>query len=234
MHYRNYITGGFSVFNLRYKYSDLLIGVKSKGKNNEELKTIIIPELEAMYSVLEEFINENPEFKTTHSPLNIASHTDFIEKMILYSKEADVGPMAAVAGAFASNLSKTLDNYTHEVFIENGGDITLHNKKNVRVSIYPGWSCFESDVFLIVPPGNHGIASSSGRFGHSFSMGKADIVTVVSQDAAKSDAFATAIGNQIKPGCDPEQILEKYKELRSITIIWQGKIWHRGNIELDF
>jgi ApbE superfamily uncharacterized protein (UPF0280 family) len=234
MHYRNCINGGFSVFNLKYRYSDILVGTKPSNNDNHNLQTILYSEIKTLYSVLEDFIEQNPNFKRTHSPWKSLSNISFIDRMIRSSVEADVGPMAAVAGAFADILADKAQDYADEIWIENGGDIALQCKDSVCISIYQGWGKFESDIFLKIPSGNYGIASSSGRYGHSFSRGKADMVTVVSENSAKSDAFATSIGNLIKPGCDPEKILENYKNLLSVTIIWQGKMWHQGKIELTF
>ena len=56
-------------------------------------------------------------------------------------------------------------------------------------------------VAFAVPPTSEilGICTSSGTVGPSISFGIADAVTVFSRDVALSDAWATAICNEIRP-----------------------------------
>jgi ApbE superfamily uncharacterized protein (UPF0280 family) len=233
MHYRNLIHSGFSRINIKFRHSNLSVGFRENHIEKEKITSLINNRIKALYIILEDYIAANPEFKNTHIPWRTVSGVKFIDKMIEYSREAGVGPMAAVAGAFADELvSEIFD--LDEIWIENGGDIALKSKKESRVCIYPGWSNFEQEIYLKVSPGSYGIASSSGRFGYSFSKGKAELVTVVTENATKADAFATAICNQIIPGCNPENILENYNHLKSVTVIWQGKLYHKGEIELNF
>jgi ApbE superfamily uncharacterized protein (UPF0280 family) len=43
-----------------------------------------------------------------------------------------------------------------------------------------------------------GICSSSGAFGHSLSFGKADIVTIISENVITADLFATGVCNKLR------------------------------------
>lgn len=234
MHYRNLIHSRFSRINIEYRHSNLSVGFREDHIEKERITSLITDKIISLYTALEDYIAANPEFKKTHVPWKIASGVEFIDKMIEYSREAGVGPMAAVAGAFADELATEAGELSPEIWIENGGDIAFKSKEESRVCIYQGWGCFEHEVYLRIMPGYYGIASSSGRFGHSFSKGKADIVTVVADNATKADAYATAICNQTTPGRDPESILEKYNHLKSATVIWKEKLCHKGEIELDF
>jgi hypothetical protein len=234
VHYRNLIHGRFSRINIKFRYSNLSVGFREDRVEKERITSVINEKMISLYSTLEGYIAANPEFKKTHNPWSTVSGVKFIDKMIECSREAGVGPMAAVAGAFADELALETNDLSGEIWIENGGDIALNFKEESRVCIYPGFGRFEQEIYLKIPPGYFGIASSSGRFGHSFSKGKAELVTVVAENATKADAYATAICNQIMPGCIPENILENCNHLKSVTVIWQEKLYHKGEIELDF
>jgi ApbE superfamily uncharacterized protein (UPF0280 family) len=234
VHYRNLIHSRFSRINIKFRHSNISVGFREDRIEKEKITSLINNKIKELYIVLEDYIAANPEFKKTHIPWNTVSGVKFIDKMIEYSREAGVGPMAAVAGAFADELVSEIFDLCGEIWIENGGDITLKSKKESRVCLYPGWGHFEQEIYLKIPPGSYGIASSSGRFGYSFSKGKAELVTVVAENATKADAFATTICNRIIPGCNPENILENYNQLKSVTVIWQEKLYHKGEIELDF
>jgi ApbE superfamily uncharacterized protein (UPF0280 family) len=43
-----------------------------------------------------------------------------------------------------------------------------------------------------------GVCSSSGRIGHSLSMGNSDVVCVIAKSAPLADAAATALANMVK------------------------------------
>lgn len=115
---------------------------------------------------------------------------------------AFVTPMAAVAGAVADEMCDVLAIYGQisRAYINNGGDIALR--------LTPG-TCYE--VGLVPVPDEprvlgkttiyeadpvRGIATS-GRHGRSHSLGIADAVTVLAQDAASADVAATLIANAV-------------------------------------
>ena len=49
--------------------------------------------------------------------------------MIIAGHKADVGPMAAVAGAIAEYVGKDLLQYSRNVIVENGGDIFIESQQ---------------------------------------------------------------------------------------------------------
>ncbi|MEE8324340.1 MAG: hypothetical protein V3R31_01660 [Candidatus Humimicrobiaceae bacterium] len=59
-----------------------------------------------------------------------------------------------------------------------------------------------------------GICSSSGSFGHSLSLGKSDLVTVMSRTATIADAAATAIANTINCEEDMDNAITRFKKFR--------------------
>jgi len=232
MKYRNLISGEYDLIELKYKHSNILIGFCELAVSRDEFYSRLQSHLIFLYDELERYISHHPAFKTSLKPWAMRTNNLLASKMIKYTSEADVGPMASVAGTFADELLKIAREYTCSVFIENGGDVALRNEEEVSMMIYPGWGSFDSKVSIKIPPGRWGIASSSGIFGHSLSLGQAEMVSVLSENPGKADSFATAIANQIIPGCDPLEILERYAFLDAASIIWKANIYYKGDFEL--
>jgi len=115
----------------------------------------------------------------------------------------NVGPMAAVAGAIAEDVGRSLSLFTDTVLVENGGDIFLKSRDRISCALYAGEeSPFGGNIgFAVEAPHGIGICTSSGTVGFSFSLGKANAVTVLACNSATADAAATAIANRIhSPG----------------------------------
>ncbi|MFH1077541.1 MAG: UPF0280 family protein [Pseudomonadota bacterium] len=150
---------------------------------------------------LENYIRLYPEFLTILTPFpdDRLAHP-IVQDMICAGKAAKVGPMAAVAGAVAERVGRSLLNYSQQVIIENGGDIFIKSNHSVTVGILAGDSPLSNKIGLEIDPKKMPISvcTSSGTVGHSLSLGKADAVTVVARSAALADAAATAIGNTVK------------------------------------
>src|SRR4030042_788955 len=88
---------------------------------------------------LEQHIEKNPEFLTSLNPLPAPENAPrIVLEMIEAGRKADVGPMAAVAGAVAEFVGRELLEFSPEIIVENGGDIFLKiNRKKVG-GIYAG------------------------------------------------------------------------------------------------
>jgi hypothetical protein len=113
-----------------------------------------------------------------------------------------ITPMAAVAGAVADHLlaalcaGRTLD----RAFVNDGGDIAFH--------LAPGATLACGLVSDLDAPGLDGRftlahdnkargLATSGAGGRSFSLGIADSVTVLAENAAAADAAATLVANAV-------------------------------------
>jgi ApbE superfamily uncharacterized protein (UPF0280 family) len=114
-------------------------------------------------------------------------------------------PMAAVAGAVADELLAHMREAAplERVFVNNGGDIAiwLAPGQTMEVGIAGAFSRGKAPVLngrlhLAANFGVGGIATS-GAQGRSFSLGIADSVTVLANDAAAADAAATLIANAV-------------------------------------
>ncbi|MFC1826699.1 UPF0280 family protein [Thermodesulfobacteriota bacterium] len=150
---------------------------------------------------LENFIAGCPEFLTTLLPIDEAPLAPpIIRQMLLAARIADVGPMAAVAGAIAEFVGKALlDIGIDEIIVENGGDIFLKRNRECTTAIFAGTSPLSQKVGIRIAPDRMplGLCTSSGTVGHSLSLGQADSVTVLAASTPLADAAATRLGNEV-------------------------------------
>jgi ApbE superfamily uncharacterized protein (UPF0280 family) len=149
---------------------------------------------------LEAYIERHPHFLTTLSPWPTDPFAPpVVWEMIEAAHPAEVGPMAAVAGALAQRVGRSLLALSDEIIVENGGDIFMKVNRPATVALYAGKSPLSRKVGLQIDPawGPCGVCTSSGTVGHSLSLGRADAACVVCADAALADACATALGNRV-------------------------------------
>jgi ApbE superfamily uncharacterized protein (UPF0280 family) len=187
---------------------------------------------------LETYIGMNPEFQRSLVPLKRDPYApEIVQEMIRTSQLANVGPMAAVAGAIAESVSKDLLKLSREVIVENGGDIYLVTSKERTIGIYAGESPLSLKVGIVIRPDESplGVCTSSGTIGPSLSFGKADAICILSKSAALADAAATSIGNIIQGEKDIESGLERGKEIEGVLgvlIVVGEKMGVWGDIKL--
>ena len=119
-----------------------------------------------------------------------------------YSDHCFITPMAAVAGAVAEAVlsSMTAAVPLDRAYVNNGGDIALHLSSDQRYTIgmvgRPDRPSLLGSLELSAGDPIRGIATSGWR-GRSFSLGIADTVTVLAENAADADAAATIIANAV-------------------------------------
>jgi ApbE superfamily uncharacterized protein (UPF0280 family) len=204
--------------------------------------TDIFSQAECICRSLRELVRKHiihqPDFLSSLSPLKrIEGVPDIIARMYKASEAAQVGPMAAIAGAIAEGTGIACLHDTEEIIIENGGDIWLSVKEPVVVSIYAGQSGFGNEVFLKIYPDDTplGVCTSSGTVGHSISFGKADSVTILSHDASLADAIATATCNMVQTDEDITAAVDYAVSVPEITgalVIKGKKLAAKGKVEL--
>jgi len=126
--------------------------------------------------------------------------------------EAEVTPMAAVAGAVADHVlaaAADIPGLT-SLYVNNGGDIAFHLQAGEE---FICGICDYESAMTACDAGSIGSArsaqikirhdnpvrgiASSGRLGRSFSLGIADSVTVLADNAALADVVATVLANQV-------------------------------------
>ncbi|MDR2866542.1 MAG: UPF0280 family protein [Methanomassiliicoccaceae archaeon] len=167
---------------------------------------------------IERKISQDRYFQTTYEPY-IASPYDghVVKRMCGASILADVGPMAAVAGAIAEHaVERMMREGAEYAIVDNGGDIALISDRDVRIGMYADVNGHR--LSLLVPPSRNilGICSSSGSVGPSVSFGRSDISTVISNDVSLADACATALGNMVKERSGMAEHLEKICSIKGI------------------
>jgi len=196
---------GLISFNVTVKETDLWISAETDLA--EEIRDMVVG---CRYQ-LENYIQSHPDFLTTLKPYPPDPYAPFIiQEMIKATRDIGVGPMASVAGAIAQLVGTDLLKVTDQVIIENGGDIFMKINREATVSIFAGGSPLSERVGLKIPAGMMplGVCSSSGKVGHSLSLGAADVITVVSTSAIRADGAATALGNRIRSIKDLEKVAE--------------------------
>jgi ApbE superfamily uncharacterized protein (UPF0280 family) len=191
---------------------------------------------------LENYITGHPVFLTSLVPLDRDPLAPpIVKQMLQASRTAEVGPMAAVAGAMAEFVGKgLLDQGVDEVIVENGGDIFIKRHRQCISAIFAGQSPLSQKVGIkiakeIMPLG---VCTSSGSVGHSLSLGQADSVTVVAASTPLADAAATRIGNEVSSrgsGSEIRPALEIAKtipDIYGVVIILGEKMGAWGNVDL--
>jgi ApbE superfamily uncharacterized protein (UPF0280 family) len=123
-----------------------------------------------------------------------------------YADRHYITPMVAVAGAGAEAIMAAMVAAAPltRAYVNNGGDIALHLAKGASFDIgmvasldlSPNQPRLFGKLRLSDTDPVRGIATS-GRHGRSFSLGIADAVTVLAEDAPTADAAATMIANAV-------------------------------------
>ncbi len=231
--YRHWIESkDLAAFSVTVKETDLYIRAAS---NLQRKARRLVLKYRAQ---LERYILQNPDFQTSLKPLPVQEHAPHIvREMIEAGHKANVGPMAAVAGAIAEFAGRELLEFSPEIIIENGGDIFLKIDRKKVVGIFAGDSPLSGKIGLEISPPDTplGICTSSGTVGHSLSYGKADAVVVIAPSAILADAAATSICNRINKPADINPAIEAGRNisgLKGIVIIMGGDIGVWGSIKL--
>ena len=113
--------------------------------------------------------------------------------------DADLTPMAAVAGTIADAVADRLfEQGLTRVFVDNGGDIAVRmaEGETVTVGVRPQVSSplISHVIHLDCRRSSWGV-TTSGLGGRSFTRGIASAVTVLARNASVADAAATAVAN---------------------------------------
>lgn len=229
----------FSTVTVTHKETDLWIGITG-DISPDEIRDFVLGRIKDLRGTLEQYGGVNRSFFSALEPfLPGADCPPLIRRMAWCGEKAGVGPMASVAGVIAQEIGEELRNeyVVDECIVENGGDLYLDVAEPATVSIFAGSSPLSNRLALKVDPAHTplGICTSSGTIGHSYSQGCADAVTVVCRDAGLADAFATAIGNEVRNKDDIGRILEawgKAAEILGTVIIVDDRLGVTGDLAL--
>jgi ApbE superfamily uncharacterized protein (UPF0280 family) len=197
-----------------------------------EAFAVVTREIVRQRAILEDYIRRDFNFRHTLLPLEVpADAPEVAKRMARAAKIAGVGPMAAVAGAMAQlAVEAGLEAGAEEAIVDNGGDIYLKIIEPVVIGLFAGgsgrigrlaFSLQASDTPL-------SICSSSGKMGHSLSLGLCDLATVVAKDAALADAAATRAANLVRTVADVEKALETMAAIAGVSGLLIVKDGHVG------
>ena len=191
--------------------SDVTIISESKIAIKEAKKSLIDNR-----KILEKYLKKNNKFLTSFSPIKITTEFEIINLMSTASVLCEVGPMAAVAGAFADIMlsrMKVKDNPDYIpakiALVENGGEIAVDSERDMKIALFAGYNELNLNIGFLIEKKNCplGIGTSSATIGHAISLGQADAVTIFARDATLADAAATRIANLVK-GVDVEKSIK--------------------------
>ncbi len=147
---------------------------------------------------IERQITLDPFFLTTFEPYDRAlAENEAAVRMCDASEAVGIGPMACVAGAVAqAGLEAMVARGCRHGWIDNGGDIALILEEPTTIEVFSDPETCNAVAFEMRTLGKMmGVCSSSGKLGHSISLGQSDISVAVADSAVLADAMATAIGN---------------------------------------
>ncbi|HIU17591.1 MAG TPA: UPF0280 family protein [Candidatus Avidesulfovibrio excrementigallinarum] len=230
--YRQLVTGGgLKRFQIRQEQSDLLISARKvlEREAREALR-------QARAQIID-YAAGRKDFYTSLQPLAMDEQAPKIVcDMLQAGIVANVGPMAAVAGAVAQYVGEALLAFSDEVIVENGGDVFLCTATPPTLCVVAesaGTGCIHIRPAV---PGlrSFGVCTSSGKLGPSLSLGNADSVTVLSERTAVADALATRLCNLVRRREDVRNVLEysRTTPAEGVVVIMEDCIGARGSLEI--
>lgn len=212
--YRKRVKAGLSAsFQVAVKETDLWVSADEKLE--KETRDLIF----RYRHQIEDYISRHPDFMTSLHPYREDPYaSEIVREMIKATTDIGVGPMAAVAGAVAQFVGRGLLERSEQVIVENGGDIFVKANRPVTVSVFAGTSPLSEKIGLVITKDRMplGVCSSSGTLGHSMSLGKADVVCLVSSSTLRADAAATALCNRIRSRKDLDHVAGWADEIKGI------------------
>ena len=223
---------GLVPFTITVKETNLHIQA-NKTLSREAVKSVLI-----CRNYIENHIQSHPTFLRSMVPVHQIPHApEIIRDMIDAAIRAQVGPMAAIAGAIAQYTGKDLMTLSDQVIVENGGDVFLKTHSDTTLAVFAGKSPLSMKVGVKIAKREtpFALCTSSGTIGHSTSFGKADAVTILADSCAFADAVATALANRVKTESDIQPTIDHGKNIsgvQGIIVIKKKKLGAWGDLEL--
>jgi hypothetical protein len=182
---------------------------------------VVTAQIVRQRETLEAYIARHPVFQSALEPVALLDGApEVARRMARASASAGVGPMAAVAGAMAQRAAEAaLAVGAREVIVDNGGDLYLRVAEPVVVGLGAGPARVADRLAFSLQPHETPVAicSSSGTMGHSMSLGRCDLATVVAADAALADAAATRAANLVKCPADVDAALDRIHAIAGVA-----------------
>jgi uncharacterized protein len=209
----------------------------SKFRIASDKPDVVVEAIKRVRTELEKYIGTDDNFLRSFVPIKLKEGAPPIAiEMARAADLANVGPMAAVAGAIAEAAAcEAILAGAEEAIVENGGDIYLASKEEAIVGLFPGGALKSARLAFKVKPSDMpvSVCSSSGTMGHSFSFGKCDLATIVAKNGALADAAATYAGNLVTEEKDIEGALGKVMAIsgvRGVLLVKGERIGLAGDL----
>lgn len=188
-------------------------------------------------SQLERYIRTHPKFLHSMKPIHVEKGPTIVRLMAEAAERADVGPMAAVAGALADLAVEDMISTGAKIaVVENGGEVYAVSNNPINVALAAGDSPLSKRIGFRLEDFPIGVATSSGLYSHALSFGEAEAVTVFAVNAGVADAAATAVGNLVK-GEDWRKAVEcgiakalSIEGVKGVLILYRGLVGKAGQI----
>lgn len=191
-----------------------------------------IDEIVRQRRILEEYIARHPDFGNAFEQVELLDDAPKVARRMARAADlVGVGPMAAVAGAMAQCAAEAaLEAGSPEAIVENGGDIYLRAAEPVIIRLHTGTDRLGDRLAFSLEADDTpiSICSSSGKMGHSTSLGDCDLATVVAKDAALADAAATQAANLVRDVGEVDETLERIAAIEGIDGVVIVKDDHIG------
>jgi uncharacterized protein len=189
------------------------------------------------YLELELHVRGNLKFLHTLTPIPSPDKPLVAKLMVEAAEKADVGPMAAVAGAIADLAVEDMLRVGCKVaVVEDGGEISVQSNQSVDVAVVAGNEPLSKRFGFRLTEFPIGVATSSGRFSHALSFGEAEAAVVFCKNAALADAAATAVGNVVR-GEDAQAGIQagfsrglSIEGVEGVLILYKGQVGTAGKI----
>ncbi len=201
--YREWVSGWPCSVRIIHRKTDMLLLSEVPIDPEPARRTIA-----SLWEETELYLKSHPIFGMSLEPVDGMPGAPAIAvEMAQAGRAAGVGPMAAVAGAFAERVVRV---YEGEMAAENGGDVFMRSNRERSLRVFSGNPKIQGPK-IAIPPGSWGIATSSGKMGPSLSFGYSWAATVVAETGALADAWATRLGNEVRPGVEANDALRVIK-----------------------
>ncbi len=180
----------------------------------------VTAEIVRQRQILQDYIKNHPDFRNSFEPVEPRGDApEIAQRMARAGRLVGVGPMAAVAGAMAQRGAEAaMEAGASEVIVDNGGDIYLRITSPALIGLGTGTTELAGRLAFSLQADDTPVAicSSSGKMGHSTSLGKCNLAAVVAKDAALADAAATQAANLVTIVEDVDAALERIVGIEGI------------------
>lgn len=205
---------GERTFQVVLEHTDLFVTAEA------DLAQPMLDHVRELRGELKSFMLLTPGFRESLVPVPAPETAPLVAREMARAAAAvNVGPMAAVAGAFAQLVADRFAARSPNLIVENGGDIYMHSTRE-RIVALLGDPESGARLGLRLGPRDFPVSlcASSATIGPSLSLGKGELVVVRAKSGALADAAATALANLIDGGEDLDLLLSRARGMERLGV----------------